>query len=548
MAADVDLSPATAVRLRSLRLRVTALIALLATVGVSVFTVAVIRLDRQLRDEQIDTELLRLSDEVGRQVSFAEGFLEPDDPSLDRVVLAVNPSFSIREFQVQQDLFGFPDPTDEELRDLMDATFFEADVDSQRFLLAETVAAVENEAVAERVDYDALIDDGFVTIDEFEFLDEEDRTDTFDGTEFFLDDLVASMIEDPPEDLFDEAYRRYVIEEADEAEVELEFETVFLGEDDAELTRTDIVNLTEDITENGRTVIRTTADATDDSSQRVVRATPLRDGPEVRGAVIAVLDPTEFEDAHATLRNQVILVALAVVAASVVAAWFVAGRTTRPTGRALAQQERFLADAAHELRTPIAAIRLTAEAADADSAEASLRRVGELAADASTLTDDLLTLARMDADRMQLDRQRVRIDLLVESIVAAIPGAEDAVDVRAPDEVIAPVDPSLVERAIGNLVRNAMVHGDARPGNTAELTVSTSQASVKVHMRDQGPGLDPDVADELFERFRSRIGSSGHGLGLPLARWIARAHGGDLTIEPTDGPGATFELTLPLSD
>ncbi|MEM9038422.1 MAG: HAMP domain-containing sensor histidine kinase [Actinomycetota bacterium] len=548
MAADADLSPATAARLRSLRLRVTALIALLATVGVSVFAVAVVRLDRQLRDEQIDTELLRLSDEVGRQVSFADGILEPDDPSLDRIVLAVNPSFSIREFQVQQDLFGFPDPTDEELRDLMDATFFEAELDSQRFLLAETVAAVENEPVAERVDYDALIDDGFVTVDEFEFLDEEDRTDTFDETEFFLDDLVASMIEDPPEDLFDEAYRRYVIEEADEAEVELEFETAFLGEDDAGLARTDIVSITEDITENGRAVIRTTAGTTDDSSQRVVRATPLRDGPEVRGAVIAVLDPTEFDDAHATLRNQVILLALAVVAASVVAAWFVAGRTTRPTGRALAQQERFLADAAHELRTPIAAIRLTAEAADVDSAATSLRRVGELAADASTLTDDLLTLARMDADRMQLDRQRVRIDLLVESIVAAIPDADNAVDVRAPDEVIAPVDPSLVKRAIGNLVRNAMVHGDARPGNTAELTVTTSHASVTVRVRDRGPGLDPDVADDLFERFRSRTGSSGHGLGLPLARWIARAHGGDLTFASTDGPGTTFELTLPLSD
>ncbi|MEM8748645.1 MAG: HAMP domain-containing sensor histidine kinase, partial [Actinomycetota bacterium] len=494
----------------------------------SVFAVVVIRLDRELRDEQVDTELLRLVEVAGREVSFVDEFLEPSTPELDGVALAVNPSFSVREFETQLERLELRNPTVDELGELMEIVFDEADPDFQAFLLGEQIAEIEFPELVDRIDLIALVDDGVAVVDDFEF-EEDGETVLFERTEFFRDDVLGALLDDPPADLFDEAYRRFVVEQADAEDVELEFETSYLRADGVDLDDDTLGSISDRITDDGVAVVSDTLE-TPEGGARVVRAVALRDGPEVRGAVIAVLDPSEFDDAHASLRNQVILLAIALVAGSVVAAWFVAGRTTRPVARALGQQERFLADAAHELRTPIAAIRLTAEASDASTAVASLDRVAELAADASTLTDDLLTLARMDADRVQLQRDRVRLYLLVESTIAAVPGGEHACRVEAPTAVVAPVDPGLVERAITNLVRNAIAHGGASADEPAIVSVASDDHLARVRVRDHGAGLSPDMADTLFERFRTRTGSTGHGLGLPLSRWIARAHGGDLTV------------------
>lgn len=525
------------------------LIALLATAGVGVFAAAVIQLDRELRNEQIETELLRLGDEASREISFVDDVLEPEDPDLDRVVVAVNPSFSVREFEEQQDRFGFDAPSDDAIGELMSIVFEEQPQEEQVFLLEDLIWRSDVPALWEHIDLVELLDDGATTVEEFEY-DDGDEILVYPTSELFRDDMVDQLVEDPPGDLFDEAYRRFVIEQADEAGVDLQFPTVFVG-DDAILASAELSSITERVTDDGG-VVEDEFDAADDST-RVIRAVALRDGPEVRGAVIAVLDPAQYLEEHLSLRRQVLLLAVLTVLGSVVAAWFVAGRTTRPVARALGQQERFLADAAHELRTPIAAIRLTAESADvttraastAGAAEASLARVAELAADASTLTDDLLTLARMDADRVELQTEPVRLDLLVESTLASIPGADASVVPAEMAEVVVVADPRLLQRAVTNLVRNAIAHGAATPANTASISVTIADGRVVLRVRDRGAGVDPELGGELFERFRSRTGSSGHGLGLPLARWIARAHGGDLSLVPTDGPGTTFRLELP---
>ncbi|MEO0492150.1 MAG: HAMP domain-containing sensor histidine kinase [Actinomycetota bacterium] len=544
--ANPELSPATAARLRTLRLRITALIALLATVAVTVFAVVVIRIDRQLRDEQAETELLRIVDEAARAVRFEEGVLQPDAPAIDRTIVAVTPSFSADEFAERQEELGLPEPQPDQLADLVREVFEEADLFDQASMIGQWFDERGLGAVADDIDYAELFDNGATVAGPVEVEDEdgEDGFRTFEETELFLDDLVDELVGDPPQDLGDEAYRRFVERAADDAGVELEFETTYFATDANPLGEDVMFTIADTVAETpGEPFVDSVVD--DDGVALDVRATPLRDGPEVRGALIAVLDPAEFDDAHADLRNQVILLALAIVAGSVVAAWFVAARSITPTARALAQQERFLADAAHELRTPIAAIRLTAESAQPDTATDNLTRVAELAADASTLTDDLLTLARMDADRMELQRENVRLDLLVESTIAAIPGAVEATLV-AGDTPVVDADPRLVERAVGNLVRNAMAHGRADPTTPARIDIASAHGTATVTVRDHGPGIEADVADELFERFRSRTGSKGHGLGLALARWIARAHGGDLAVAPAppDG-GAVFVLTLP---
>lgn len=542
--ANAELSPATAARLRTLRLRVTALIALLATAAVTVFAVVVIRLDRQLRDEQVDAELLRVGDAASRQLTFEEGAVQPEAPRIADTVVAIAPSFSIEEFQEQQDRFGLPDPSDEQLDEFARVAFEDSELAGQAFLLSLALEEAGLDALVDEVDFEELLEEEFTVVGPLVVEGDDGEPVTVPPTELVLDELVEALVRTPPEELSDEAYRRFVEQAADEAGVELEFDIAFFAPADSPLGEEQLFEISDTVTENASEPYRASV-AAEGGTTWDIRATPLRDGPEVRGAVIAVVDPTDFDDAHADLRTRVIVLALAIVAGSIVAAWFVAARTIRPTARALAQQERFLADAAHELRTPIAAIRSTAEAGRPDTAVTNLARVAELAADASTLTDDLLTLARMDADRMELQREKLRLDLLVESTIAAIPDASEAVVLLEGATPVVEADPRLLERAIGNLVRNAIAHGEASPHRPAEIRVETDGDGATVTVRDHGPGIEPEVAAGLFERFRSRTGSAGHGLGLPLARWIARAHGGDLTVDaPPDG-GAAFVLSLP---
>lgn len=258
------------------------------------------------------------------------------------------------------------------------------------------------------------------------------------------------------------------------------------------------------------------------------------DSDEPRVAAIAVSDSLNFFEDHDRLTNQVLLAAALLVGAAAGAGYWLAGRGTRATGAALAQQERLLSDAAHELRTPVAKIRAVAESglAGDEPAVAALSRVALLGEDAGQMVDDMLFLARLDADREELHKEPLRLDLLVEEIASRTAEIEiEAV------ETIVNGDAGLLRRAVSNLLRNAEHHG----GGDIKVTVYPSRVIVS----DNGPGIDPSVATNLFERFHTGPTSKGHGLGLPIVKWIVDAHGGTITLKDKDGGGATATLTLP---
>jgi len=494
------LSPSTTRHLRSLRFRVTALITSLAAVVVSVFAVLVVRLDDRLRDEQVDAELLRRIDRVTRALSFEDGDLQPADPDElvdlldDQVVLGVRPAFDIFDLLDERDLWDeLPEPTDEQLAARTEDVFFDLDEDTQNLLLVPYEG---------RGNWNAQ---------------------------------VAALLAQPPEPLVDEAYRQYLVDASDEADLDLEPETEVVTGPDPLLSEPDLDAAVNAVADDG---VQGVSRVQGPDGAVLMRGTALRDGPEIRGAVVALADPARSDAAHRRFRTQVIAIAAGLVAGAALAAWFVAGRTLRPAARALGHQERFLADAAHELRTPVAAIRGTAEAPTTgpDDAQARLARVAALAADASALTDNLLTLARMDAEQLEPRTEPVRLDLLVEAVTDDDPRV--LVDA---DEIVVRGDPGLLQRAIGNLVDNAITHGAATPETPATITVDPTGVTVT----DRGPGLPPGDETAVFERFRSRPGSPGHGLGLPLARWIAQAHQGNLTATNRPGGGTSFHLQLP---
>ncbi|HEU5216100.1 MAG TPA: HAMP domain-containing sensor histidine kinase [Gaiellaceae bacterium] len=212
-----------------------------------------------------------------------------------------------------------------------------------------------------------------------------------------------------------------------------------------------------------------------------------------------------------------------------------------------AATRRFLADASHELRTPIAALQATVETLlreqperpERDRLEAAVAREGERL---GRLVDDLLGLARLEAHptRTSVDLSRI-VRPLVEDAHTRAPGA--AITLSADDETTVSGDPDALERVLRNLIDNALAA--IRPTGLIEVRLQRRNGHVMARVADDGPGVPDDQRQRIFERF-VRLDSSkpGHGLGLAIARRIAQQHHGDLTCDPT-ATGASFTLRLP---
>jgi two-component system OmpR family sensor kinase len=224
--------------------------------------------------------------------------------------------------------------------------------------------------------------------------------------------------------------------------------------------------------------------------------------------------------------------------------------------RAIVERQRqFLADAAHELRTPVAILRSEAEVTLRGNGtitdyRTAMEQIAIEAEELGLLVADLMLVARGDAQVMAPSRKRVYLDDILHQVIArarVLPGAAGH-ELRQGDFEAAPVDGDaiLLERALLVLVHNAMLHAPGSPievstGSTTTPDGSFSWASV----RDFGPGIPADQRERIFERFaRINTGAPGTGLGLAIARAIAEAHGGTLTLDEV-APGASFTLRLP---
>ncbi|CAM5265551.1 sensor histidine kinase [Streptomyces narbonensis] len=269
------------------------------------------------------------------------------------------------------------------------------------------------------------------------------------------------------------------------------------------------------------------------------------EGPQ--GVLVTTADATAERDDHRRLVWIVTGGCALLVLLSAAVGHVLSGRAVRPALAALGQQEAFLADAAHDLRTPAASLRTLAETAlrgETDSTEVH-RRTLRLAEGMGRLVDGLLTRARLMSGTAMPTRQPLRLDQLAEAVVEeAAEGAAAGHRVRVEaEETVVVADPDLVRRAVGNLLGNALAHGHA-PGVPADVLVTVARDGT-LTVEDAGPGLPPEVADALFERFRSGSGST--GLGLSIASWVAHAHGGTLTAGRGQLGGARFVLRLPTS-
>jgi signal transduction histidine kinase len=223
------------------------------------------------------------------------------------------------------------------------------------------------------------------------------------------------------------------------------------------------------------------------------------------------------------------------------------------------QQRRFVADASHELRSPLARMRaeLEVDAAHPTSADPEATAASVLAETVGVqrLVDDLLLLARGDAGALAaLPQRQVDLDDVVETAVGGLrPAGELRVDTAGVRPVQVSGDRAQLERLVGNLLDNAVRH--ARDTVTITLTEDgdgDSDAEAVLVVADDGPGIAPEDRERVFERFTRlddarTAGSGGAGLGLAIARDIAERHGGSLRLDGAASAGARFVLRLPLT-
>ena len=218
---------------------------------------------------------------------------------------------------------------------------------------------------------------------------------------------------------------------------------------------------------------------------------------------------------------------------------------------------RFVADASHELRTPITAIRGFSElhrqgAVTGEKETAEL--IGRIESESKrmgSLVEDLLLLARLDQAR-EMDSKPVDINRVVEDAVisARAAGPEHPVTLRSlDDEIFTLGDEVRIHQVVANLLANARAHTPA--GTPITVSVASTDAGVEISVADKGPGLSEEDQKRIFERFyradasRVRSGEEGSGLGLSIVDAVMRAHGGSVSVESTPGAGATFTLHFP---
>ena len=232
-------------------------------------------------------------------------------------------------------------------------------------------------------------------------------------------------------------------------------------------------------------------------------------------------------------------------------------QTNASLARASEAKSRFLASVSHELRTPMNAILGFTDAllAGVDGPlnveqKASLGWVQRGGRDLLGLINEILDLSKIEAGKLTIDAQPFDPRELVESVVAqhrslaAQKGITFAWhDAGAPAEVV--LDRQRVRQILVNLFGNALKF--TREGEVSVETGGADEAAFHVAVRDTGPGIDPDQHEAIFEEFRqAEGGDGGTGLGLAISRRLARAMGGDVTLESVPGRGSTFRLTLPL--
>ena len=279
--------------------------------------------------------------------------------------------------------------------------------------------------------------------------------------------------------------------------------------------------------------------------------------------VVQIGRSTEPEEAAL---SQLRIVLLAVLAVSIVPAvgggYLLSGRALRPIKTAMDSQRTFIADASHELRTPVAVVRTNAELLKrhlgpdtghtAASDQVALDDILSESDRLGRMVDQMLTLAEADAGQRTVLSSEVSLNELIDEVARSMRSIAETrqmlLETRLIDDVSVNGDPGRLRELVSVLLDNAVKYADA--GGRVEVALRREHRKAIIEVSDNGPGIPRDALPHVFDRFyrvdeaRSRE-SGGTGLGLAIARHIVGAHGGTINIESSAGAGTKVTVELP---
>jgi signal transduction histidine kinase len=296
-----------------------------------------------------------------------------------------------------------------------------------------------------------------------------------------------------------------------------------------------------------------------EGSVRVLSVPVTRSGNR-SGEVIGVVQVAQsHEFVEETVNNFVVRlvpIGLLAIGLAAIGGLFVSGRAMRPVRGAFERQRAFVADASHELKTPLTLIRVDAEVMgrrprNREDQEILQHLLGETTR-MDAILSDLLLLTRLDAGETPTVRETFDLSTVLTEAAdrfeteAAVEGIGLVVDVEG--KLNATGDREYTRQILGALLDNALRY--TPKGGSVTVEGRSEDGRMEATVRDSGPGIPPEHLPHVFDRFyrvdaaRTRKGG-GTGLGLAIARGLARAHGGDLTAANAHGGGAIFNLSLP---
>lgn len=220
--------------------------------------------------------------------------------------------------------------------------------------------------------------------------------------------------------------------------------------------------------------------------------------------------------------------------------------------RAFEAEERFTADASHELRTPVTVILSACEYAEKydetpEERRETIETIQRQGKKMAALISQLLQMTRMDQETELAQFRKTDLSELVRTLCSEQGEREETLILDIPEHITAQANEALLSRLFQNLLDNAFKYG--RPGGRVWVTLRREAGEIRLTVRDEGPGIPEDERDKIWQRFYqidpARSSDRGAGLGLAMVQQIAEVHGGRMTLESLTGAGSAFTLHLP---
>lgn len=265
-----------------------------------------------------------------------------------------------------------------------------------------------------------------------------------------------------------------------------------------------------------------------------------------QSAIFTAVELGPVEEDVSRMRLRVWLASVGALALAALAGWFVSGWALRPARRAAQRQRDFIADAAHELRTPLATVQASASHAlsrerPPEEYRQSLTEILDATKRAGTGVNELLEMARFEAGQVQPRMAPLRLDLLTDEVAAGIRTDHAVVQAQPSMAILVDADYGLLRQVVETLTRNAVARATMVLLST---TVVDKQAILDII--DDGPGFDEDILPHVFDRFQRGDTKGSSGLGMSIAKTMVEAHGGVIEASNRSEGGALVRIRLPM--